>query len=136
MASFSAQVLTFTDDAKENAGMIFAGAVNKLERGIKTNIRKDTANMMRSVILSTTSMPQVDTELKEYPETSFTVLPSHIGKPVYLAVQAAYAPRWEFGFVGTDSLGRTYNQAGDFTFQKEGAKWAQYVAEAEAEFAK
>lgn len=134
MASFSAQVLKFTDDAKETAGMIFAGAVNKLQRGIKINIRKDTNNMGRSVLASTTAMPKVDTVLKEYPEIEFEILPRHIGSPVYIGVQAVYAPRWEFGFVGPDAKGRTYNQAGDFTIQKEGAKWAQYVAESEAEF--
>lgn len=134
MATFSAQVKQFTTDAKENTGMIFSRAIFMLERGIKTNIRKDTNNMGRSVLVSTTAMPKVDTVLKEdYPEISFTVSPSHVGKPVWIGVQAIYAPRWEYGFVGTDSLGRTYNQAGDFTIQKEGAKWQYYISQAEAE---
>ena len=141
MASFAAQVLKFTDDAKENAGMIFAGAVNKLEREIKLNRKTgggltpaDTGNLIRSIVLSTTAMPKVDTELKEYPSVEFTILPSHIGNPVYLGVQAVYGVRQNYGFVGTDSLGRTYNQAGAFFVEGAGAKWEQFVKEAEREF--
>jgi hypothetical protein len=141
MASFSAQVLKFTTDAKENAGLIFAGAVSKLEKEIKRNRKteggltpSDTANMIRSIMLSTTAMPKVDTVLKEYTAVEFTVLPSHMGKPVYLGVQAIYAPRQNYGFVGTDSLGRTYNQSGAFFVEGAGAKWEQFVKEAEAEF--
>jgi hypothetical protein len=57
-----------------------------------------------------------------------------MGKPVYLGVQAIYAPRQNYGFVGTDSLGRTYNQSGAFFVEGAGAKWEQFVKEAEAEF--
>lgn len=133
MSSFSAQVKQFSTEAKENAGEIFSLAIFYLERGIKQNIRKDTFNMGRSILVSTTAMPQVDTELKEYEEIEFIVPPTQLGKPVWIGIQAVYAPRWEFGFTGTDSLDRTYNQAGDFTIQKQGALWQSYVTQAEVE---
>lgn len=134
MASFGAQVKNFTTEAKENTGKIFVRAIYKLESGIKKNIRKDTNNMGRSVVTSNVAMPQVDTVLiDDYPEVSFSIFPSDMGNPVYIGVQAIYAPRWEYGFVGPDELGRYYNQTGDYTIHKEGAKWQQFVTQAEAE---
>ena len=51
------------------------------------------------------------------------------GQPVYLGWQAAYARRQNYGFVGTDSLGRTYNQSGFGFAEAAAAKWPQIVAE-------
>lgn len=140
MASFAAQVKQFTTDAEKNTGEIFASAVYKLEFELKRNRKNgggltpvDTANMIRSIRTSPDAMPQVDTELKEYAETSFTIGPHHVGKPVYIGVQATYGPRQNYGFVGTDSLGRSYNQTGAYFVEGAGAKWQQFVKEAEAE---
>ncbi len=44
-----------------------------------------------------------------------------------------YAARIEFGFVGTDSLGRSYNQAGRHFIGANAAKWEQFVAARAAE---
>lgn len=40
---------------------------------------------------------------------------------------AAYAARIEFGFVGADSLGRVYNQAGRYYVTTAAAKWVSIV---------
>lgn len=40
-----------------------------------------------------------------------------------------YARRMEYGFVGTDSLGRTYNQAGNFFVRNAVLEWPRIVAE-------
>lgn len=141
MASFSAQVKQLTTEAKENTGLIFATAVQKLEREVKLNRKTgggltpaDTDNMIRSIVTQKNVMPRVDTELKEYTEVSFSIMPSDIGTPVYIGVQAVYGPRQNYGFVGTDSLGRYYNQTGAYFVEGAGAKWEQFVKEAEAEF--
>lgn len=49
---------------------------------------------------------------------------------VYLGYQAAYARRQNNGFVGQDSLGRTYNQSGHGFVGAAAAKWPQIVAAA------
>jgi len=41
---------------------------------------------------------------------------------------ADHARRMEMGFVGTDSLGRTYNQAGRHFVSKNAARFSQFVA--------
>ena len=43
-----------------------------------------------------------------------TIVDIKTGDTFYMMNNAAYAMRIEFGFVGQDSLGRTYNQAGQF----------------------
>lgn len=42
---------------------------------------------------------------------SATLLEYQLGQTIWLQNGTAYAARLEFGFVGEDSLGRTYNQA-------------------------
>ena len=46
---------------------------------------------------------------------------------------ADHAHRIEVGFVGTDSLGRTYNQAGRHFVGKNAAKFSEFVAKRVAE---
>lgn len=41
---------------------------------------------------------------------------------------AEYAMRMEYGFVGTDSLGRRYNQAGNYFANNAAAQWQSIVA--------
>lgn len=42
--------------------------------------------------------------------------------------KAEYAMRMEYGFVGTDSLGRTYNQQGNYFANSAAEQWQQIVA--------
>ena len=140
MSTFSAQVKSFTTEAEKNTGIIFSRSIKKLETELKRNRKTgggltptDTGNMIRSILVSTVAMPKVDTEVKEYESVEFTVSPSHVGKPVWIGVQAVYGPRQNYGFVGTDSLDRSYNQAGAYFVEGAGAKWVQFVKEAEAE---
>ena len=46
----------------------------------------------------------------------------------YMTNNAAYAMRMEYGFVGPDSLGRVYNQKGDFNVTNNIARWPIIVA--------
>jgi len=84
-----------------------------------------TGNLGRSVI--------VDTKPPTIKEGPFNAaLTSGIaaiepGDTVYLGWQAAYSRRQNFGFVGTDSLGRTYNQAGFGFADATAAKWPEIV---------
>lgn len=48
---------------------------------------------------------------------NFVAAQIQIGDVYYLGNTAKYARRLEYGFVGTDSLGRTFNQAGRFWVQ-------------------
>lgn len=55
------------------------------------------------------------------------------GQQFFLTNNAAYALRLEYGFVGEDSLGRKYNQAGRFFVQSNVKKWPQLVEQVAVE---
>jgi hypothetical protein len=52
------------------------------------------------------------------------------GDTIYFLNAAKYALRLEFGFVGTDSLGRTYNQAPRSFVRSSAAEFPKILAEA------
>ena len=139
MGSFSATVKQFTVDAKENTTLIFRDAAYKLSKEvIRTKasggfLPHRDGNLGRSFSGSTTEMPQVDRVAVDYAQSNveFVIAGVEAGETLYLGFQAAYAPRQNYGFVGTDSLGRTYNQTGNYFVENAGAKWQQFVTEAE-----
>ena len=53
-----------------------------------------------------------------------------LGDTVHFGYQAEYARRQNFGFVGEDSLGRTYNQAGNGFVERAVNMWPQIVDQA------
>lgn len=94
----------------------------------------DTGNLRRSLMASTTAMPAVKEGKEEFTDSGIemVIAGAELGSTVYLGFQAAYAPRMNYGFVGTDSLGRVYNQAGFGFVDAVAQRWPQIVAEEEA----
>jgi len=91
-------------------------------------------NLYRSLLMSTTGMPTIaasGTEFKSEPV--FNMGEVQLGRKVWLGYQAAHAARQNYGFVGTDSLGRTYNQSGSGFLEAAIANWPAIVR-AEAEY--
>ena len=143
MGLFSAQVSEFTEQTKKDIPLIFNSAISKLEFEMKRNRKTgggltpaDTGNLIRSIKVSDKAMPKVDTVEKKYRDTTFTLGPNSMSKPVYIGVKAVYGPRMNYGFVGADKLGRNYNMTGAYFVEGAASKWKQFVKEAEAEFAK
>ena len=58
------------------------------------------------------------------------------GDTVYIGYQAKYSRRLNYGFVGTDSLGRTYNQSGYGFAEAAAAQWPAIVARQAAKMGK
>lgn len=58
-------------------------------------------------------------------ELSF--MAASLGDVVFGGWTAEYARRMEFGFVGTDALGRNYNQSGFGFVENAAAQWQQIV---------
>lgn len=139
MGTFSATVKQFTIDAKENTSLIFREAAASLAREVVRTksaggfLPHDTGNLGRSFAASTTDMPQINQAEAEYGavNTEFVIAGVDAGDTLYMGFQAAYAPRMNYGFVGTDSLGRTYNQSGNYFVENAASKWQQFVTEAE-----
>lgn len=87
-------------------------------------------NLSRSVIIDD-KPPVIGKPGQEYTAQDFALGVSKIvpGKDVYLGWQANYSRRQNNGFVGTDSLGRTYNQQGFGFAEYTASKWPAIVAE-------
>lgn len=85
-----------------------------------------TGNLSRSVVVDN-KPPQIIEGLAtgDYSLGIAAIVP---GETVYIGWQAAYAKRQNFGFVGADSLGRVYNQAGFGFAEATAAKWPSILA--------
>lgn len=86
-----------------------------------------TGNLARSVVVSKTP-PKVIDVLATQQDYSLGVADLKPGEPVYIGYQAAYSRRLNYGFVGEDKLGRTYNQTGYGFAEAAAAKWPNIVA--------
>ena len=66
-------------------------------------------------------------------EIQLAIASAVAGDRIVAAYTMEYARRLEFGFVGVDSLGRSYNQPGIGWTAKATQQWRQIVAEVEQE---
>lgn len=134
MGSFAAQVKAWGEKAKRNTELVFRESVQSLARDIFYRTPLVTGNLRRSLLSSATAMPSVKpgVEFTTDPmgQVEFTIAGLGAGDTFYLGFQAEYARRVNYGFTGMDSLGRNYNQSGQFFVETSAAKWGQFVAEA------
>lgn len=79
-----------------------------------------------------TSRPETGTASWNPGEISLVIEGAPIEAPLTFAYTMAYAMRQHYGFVGQDSLGRTYNQAGRHWVTLTAQNWQRYVSEAAA----
>ena len=135
MTAFSAQVKNWTAKAQRNGAMVHRQAVRHLYDGLIALTPVLTGNARRSWALSTVAMPVIrpGVEFTAAPDVTLEIANIELGKTAYIGGQAEYLPRLNWGFTGTDSLGRKYNQAGRFFLEQNAAKWPQYVARAARE---
>lgn len=88
----------------------------------------DLGNLTKSVVVQIGSMPTTAA-----PGTIFSApdisayAHMEVGDTAFVGWQANYARRVNYGYFGTDSLGRSYNQSGANFVDKIAAKWPQIV---------
>ena len=134
MSTFSAQVRNWNDKAKRNFSFVHRSAVQKLYQGVVEDTPILTGNARRSWALSTTAMPQITGgEFSAPPDIGLSISGLPAGAPVYIGAQAVYVPRLNYGFTGTDSLGRQYDQAGLLFVERNAERWQEYVDQAARE---
>lgn len=80
-------------------------------------------NLYKSLLGSTAGMPAQGGKDEKYPgmDVGLFAASLNLGDTAWLGYQAGYARRQNYGFVGEDSLGRSYNQ--------EGAHFVEYAIE-------
>lgn len=94
----------------------------------------DTSNLANSLVPSQTAMPKTSTEkVAGAADVGAFTATMDVTKPTWLGYTAVYARRRNYGFVGADSLGRVYNEQGDYFVEGAIAQWPQLVAAAVAD---
>jgi hypothetical protein len=141
--SFAASVSAWCQEVEGAAEATLQLAAQMVYNQVRTNYNEggrlpiDTGNLRRSIIADGASMPAVETDKKQFPDRSATSLEilgtMELGTVSYIAVTAAYGARMNYGFVGVDSLGRSYNQQGFGFLDAEEQAWPQTVSRAEAQ---
>lgn len=137
--SFADDVSTWVEVSKAKADDIYGRAIEKLgEEMTKTRpkggrVPFKTGNLARSLLASTVAMPKVSDEIPGGSNIGVVAARLKMGDTVWLGYQANYARRQNSGFVGEDSLGRTYNQEGAHFVEGAVAEWERLVEEAAKE---
>lgn len=131
-------------DANKMLTALLRGSVQDLAKEASTTIPnggrvpEQTSNLARSVVIDD-KPPQVDPPGTVHTMTKdFTLGVANIkpGDDVYIGWTAGYARRQNYGFVGTDSLGRTFNQSGYGFAEAAAAKWPAIVTARAARMAR
>ena len=93
----------------------------------------DTGNLARSQLASQVAMPKTSEGPFSGSNVGAVVATMDVTKPIYISWQAVYSRRMNYGFFGADSLGRVYNQAGNYFLEGAISQWPQLVAAAVAD---
>ena len=142
--SFAATVSDFCREVEGAAEATLQLAAQMVYNQVRTTYNEaggrlpiDNGDLRRSIVADASSMPEIkqgQTEFSDQSASSLQILGSmELGTVSFIGVTAAYGPRMEYGFVGTDSLGRVYNQAGFGFIAAEEQAWPQTVVKAEAQ---
>lgn len=138
--SFAATISEWGRAEIDRAEAIFRDAAQTVANEVRTPLADggrmpiDTGNLRRSLMASTSDMPSIKPEQTTFNDAGLemVIAGAELGGTVFLGFQAAYSARLNFGFVGTDSLGRVYNQQGYGFVDAVAQRWPQIVAASEA----
>lgn len=110
-------------------------SIQEMATRIKFNTRVDTGALRShwQVSFGAPAPPRDGKAVEANPaaydtDVSLALSRLQIGMTVFYSNSAAYAARMEYGFVGVDSLGRSYNQRGDFNVRTHVTQWPVIVA--------
>lgn len=141
MASFESMVSGWAKETEARMTAVYRRSVEMLADELTKTVGNGgklpfkTGNLMRSLLASTSGLPRQGSPDQAYTGSDVGVVAASLklGDPVWLGYQANYAHRMNYGFVGDDSLGRTYNQTGFHFVEAAIAKWPDIVTSAAKE---
>lgn len=139
MTDFSAQVDAWVNKTKERQTAVYRRSVELLAEEMTTTKPQGgrvpflTGNLARSLLASTSEMPKMAEGPYSGSNVGLVTATLKLDQPIWLGYQAKYARRMNYGFVGADSLGRVYNQSGNYFVEGAIANWQQIVNKAISE---
>jgi len=136
VGSFADQVGAWARETEARMTAVWRGSIDMLADEMTTTRANGgrlphlTGNLMRSLLASTSAMPAQGGAEARYTGQDVGVVTAGLSTDdtVWLGYQANYARRLNFGFVGQDKLGRTYNQEGAHFVEGAVALWSTIVA--------
>jgi len=131
---FSQAVNKWTRETEERSEQAFQNASLDFYDALAAATPVDTGNLRNSLIASVngSASPSVtgpgntssDSTYRGGAEQSIgNIMSAKIGDKISYIYLAPYARRLNYGFTGTDRLGRMYSQAGRFWIEAVGSKW-------------
>lgn len=117
--NFAAQVDAWARETEDRLERIWKQSSQELGSIANNAVPVDTGFLRASFMASTEAMPSIDESAQnkegasvsqDFGQITTVIQGATLGQTIFLGWTAAYALRIEFGFNGTDSLGRKYNQ--------------------------
>lgn len=147
MANFSATVSQWCANTEIALDAIFRESAQRVfhemtrSRAAGGSHPFDTGFAIASWRASTSQMPEiirgsVGEKGRSYApsgQVELTIATAKLGDTIYIGGTASYLPRLNYGFSGTDSAGRHFNQSGYLFVEKAAQKWPSIVKQVEAE---
>lgn len=134
--SFSQAVDDWVSQTEERLDAVYARSVELLGEEMAKSRNEGgrvpflTGNLTRSLLASKTGMPNVADGPFEGSNVGLVTATLKARETVWLGYQANYAARQNYGYVGSDSLGRVYNQQGAHFVDHAVANWPTIVTKA------
>lgn len=134
--SFSQAVEDWVSQTEERIDAVYARSVELLgEEMAKTRNEGGrvpflTGNLARSLLASKSGMPNTTDGPFGGSNVGLVAATLKAKETVWLGYQANYAARQNYGYVGSDSLGRVYNQQGAYFVDHAAANWPNIVTKA------
>lgn len=140
--SFEAQVSAWAAQSKQRTQAVFRNSAQRIYERVTTPDESGgklpflDGNLQKSAAVATDAPVPVKKDVTEFADNTqaneLVIAGADLGDTVYVTFQAAHGPRQNYGFVGQDSLGRTYNQAGAHFIEDAAERWQQIVKEESA----
>ena len=134
--SFSQAVDDWASQTEERLDAVYARSVELLGEEM-TKSRNEggrvpflTGNLTRSLLVSKAGMPNVSDGPFGGSNVGLVAATLKAKETVWLGYQANYAARQNYGYVGSDSLGRVYNQQGAHFVDHAVTNWSTIVTKA------
>lgn len=135
MASFTESISSWASQTPKRIEAVHKRSLEKLAvemtrtKAEGGNVPVDTGNLYRSLVASTSGLPPTSNQRSAGSNATAVIATLSPSQTIWFGYTAEYARRMELGFVGADSLGRVYNQQGNYFVQRAIAMWPQIVAE-------
>lgn len=133
MASFSQSIGKWATQTEERIEAVHKTALEGLAREMTRTKAEGgavpflTGNLYRSLTASTSSMPRTIDGQSFGSNANAVIATIKPNQYIYFGYQAKYARRMNYGFIGADSMGRVYNQQGNYFVEEAIQMWPDIV---------